>query len=88
MNGRHLLLDTNCVIALWARDSSAVELVANATRCHVPVVVVGELFYGACRSGRVQENLNKVVEVLGEFKVLECNVETSQSMADLSISLG
>ena len=78
MNGRHLLLDTNCIVALWATDPSAIELVANATKCHLPVVVIGELYYGAYRSGRVQENLNKVDELLGEFKVLGCNVETGQ----------
>jgi len=47
--GRHLL-DTNIVIALFARDSAVQLRLAEASEVFVPSIVIGELYYGALKS--------------------------------------
>jgi tRNA(fMet)-specific endonuclease VapC len=77
MSGRYLL-DTNIVIALFANDGSVVEQVRGAGEVFIPSVVIGELYYGARRSGRVEANTARVDEFATENVVLSCNVETAK----------
>ena len=56
MDGR-VLLDTNIVIALLARDETVLRELGNAESVFVPVIVLGELFYGAYASRRFDDNL-------------------------------
>jgi tRNA(fMet)-specific endonuclease VapC len=62
MSGR-VLLDTNIVIAIFAGELPVLERMAAAEEVFVPAVVLGELYYGARKSGvpkrtsRVSTNL-------------------------------
>jgi len=60
MNG-NFLLDTNIVIALFAKDANVAQRVANSS-VSVPVIVIGELLYGARKSGRVKANVERAEE--------------------------
>lgn len=51
MNGR-MLLDTNAVVAIFERSAPLASRIAEA-EIFVPSIVLGELFYGAYRSGRI-----------------------------------
>jgi tRNA(fMet)-specific endonuclease VapC len=77
MSGRYLL-DTNIVIALFANDGSVVEQIGGAGEVFIPSVVVGELYYGARRSGRVEANTERVDEFAAESSVLNCDVKTAK----------
>ncbi len=55
MNGR-LLLDTNMVVALFAGENLVQERLAQADEVFLSSTVLGELYYGAQRSGRIEEN--------------------------------
>lgn len=55
MSGR-LLLDTNAVITLFRDDPAAKSKSKNADEVFLPGIVLGELLYGALRSGRKEEN--------------------------------
>jgi tRNA(fMet)-specific endonuclease VapC len=77
MSGRYLL-DTNIIIALFANDPSVVEQIEEAAELFVPSIVVGELYYGARRSGRVVENVARVYEFAQANAVLVCDGETSR----------
>ena len=61
MSGRNLL-DTNIVIALFAQDSAVVEHLDEAEEVFIPSIVLGELYFGARKSGRVKENLARIDE--------------------------
>ena|SRR5215216_2035102 len=61
MNGR-VLLDTNIVIALFARDETVLRELSNAESVFVPSIVLGELFYGAYESRRFDENMTRMEE--------------------------
>jgi hypothetical protein len=57
LSGR-FLLDTNIVIALLQGEAAVVSHLEHAQEVFIPAVVLGELFFGAAKSGRPSENGN------------------------------
>lgn len=58
MSGR-FLLDTNIVIALLEGDDGVLSKLDQAREIFVPAIVVGELYFGARKSARSEENVSK-----------------------------
>lgn len=56
MNGRYLL-DTNIVIALFADDQAVKDNLERVDEAFVSNIVLGELYYGARNSTKVDENI-------------------------------
>jgi len=77
MNGR-FLLDTNIIIALFAQESSVQKCLERAEEVFVPSVVLGELYFGAHKSTRVEENVARVDEFAASSAVLVCDTETAR----------
>lgn len=82
------LLDTNAVIALLnERDGE----VAKRVRAHLPAdfglpsIVVHELYYGACKSRRREQNL-QLVDAL-RFEVLPFDKEDARQAGDIRAQL-
>ncbi len=75
MNGRYLL-DTNIIIALFADDRLIVEQIEDAEEVFIPSIVIGELYYGARKSGRTRENVARVDLFAEANIVLICDTET------------
>ncbi len=69
MNGRYLL-DTNIVIALFRSEAVVVEHLGSASEVFLSSTVVGELYYGAYKSGRVAANVERLEEFVREMEVL------------------
>ena len=86
MNGRYLL-DTNIIIALFASEEVVKNNLAQAAEVFLPSIVLGELYYGARKSGRVLENLARINELVVSSKVLECDTETAQQYGDVKNQL-
>ena len=82
MNGKYLL-DTNIVIALFAEDSAIIEQLAGAEQVFVPSIVVGELCYGAQKSGRPADNLARIDEFVAGNVILGCDDETARRYGDV-----
>jgi len=68
MNGD--MLDTNVIIKYLAGDESAKLLIDNASEISVPVIVVGELQYGAQKSSRTESNLALFTGFLSSFAII------------------
>lgn len=77
MAGNRFLLDTNAIIALQRENESLKKLLATATDVFVPVVAVGELYYGAYKSQRVEENRQNVAAFIAERVVLRVDGDTA-----------
>ncbi len=71
------LLDTNVIIALFAGDTTVHRYLMAADEIYVPSIVIGELSYGALKSGRATENLARVKEFAADNVVLSCDSETA-----------
>ena len=76
-NGR-LLLDTNIVIALLAGDDGVLAQLDQASEIFLSAVVVGELFFGAAKSGRPAENIARVDRFASGRSILPCDLEVAR----------
>lgn len=60
MAGNRFLLDTNAIIALQRGNEALIALLSTGTDVFVPVTAVGELYFGAYKSQRVEDNRKRV----------------------------
>lgn len=86
MSGRYLL-DTNIIIALFANEAIVKTNLAQANEVFVPSFVIGELCYGARKSGRVQANLARIDELVASSTILGCDVETARQYGEVKNKL-
>ena len=86
MSGRYLL-DTNIIIALFADEAVVKNNLAQANEVFIPNVVIGELYYGARKSGRIQANLARVDELVANSTVLGCDAETARQYGEVKNEL-
>lgn len=84
-----LLLDTNVVIALLRQEDDALAglEVAGTDSLFVSVIALGELRFGARKSGRVAENLQRVENFAAESNILPCDRETSRRYGEVKDGL-
>jgi tRNA(fMet)-specific endonuclease VapC len=86
MNGRYLL-DTNIIIGLFAGDESITKSLEQANVVFVASVVLGELYFGALKSQRIQENLARIDEFAADCSVLNVDSETATRYGEIKNSL-
>jgi len=82
VNGR-FLLDTNIVIAIFANDASVMESLETASEVFVPIIVLGELYYGAQKSSKVAHNIARIYEFEESCSVLICDTETARQYGEI-----
>jgi len=75
-NGRYLL-DTNIIIALLAGDKSVTNHLASVIEVFLPSIAIGELYYGAYRSSRREENIKCIDQLVKSNSILACNARTA-----------
>ncbi|WP_170110495.1 PIN domain-containing protein [Flavilitoribacter nigricans] len=59
MNGNYLL-DSNAIINIFRGDQNAISRTKKITIVHLPVIVIGELFYGAHKANRTPERILQI----------------------------
>ncbi len=72
------LLDSNFVIALLAEEPDAMQRLRAGVSAFVPAIVLGELYFGAQKSQRVEDNVARVDEFAAGNTVLVCDTATAQ----------
>jgi tRNA(fMet)-specific endonuclease VapC len=72
------LLDTNVIIALFKGDVAVQKNLTEAEKVFIPAIVLGELYYGARKSGRVERNMTQIEEFVGSVPVLACSTGTAR----------
>ena len=75
---RSLLIDTNAAIARIAQDTDLVQLLEQAPEVFVSSITLGELYYGAEKSAKVESNLAQVDKLAAEGTVLTCDARTAR----------
>jgi tRNA(fMet)-specific endonuclease VapC len=86
MSGR-FLLDTNIVIALWANDEAVTRQLAVAGEIFIPIIVLGELYYGARKSVWSAKNIARIDEFAARNSVVLCDVTTAQQYGEIKNAL-
>lgn len=82
MSGK-FLLDTNVIIALFAKEPVVRERLSNADEVFVPCIVLGEMYFGAYKSLRIKENLARINEFVLNSTVLACDTDTTKKYGDI-----
>ena len=77
MSGR-VVLDTNIVIALFAKEAVVQQRLAATDEVFVSSIVLGELYYGAQKSSRVEANIARVNTFATANAILVCDTATAQ----------
>lgn len=77
MNG-NVLVDTNAIIAVFARHPVVTQLLLDAARVYAPVVSLGELYFGARKSSQVEANIAQIERYVSTSNLLNCDIETAR----------
>ena len=77
MNGKRLL-DTNIIVAFLTEDQQVQERLDAVPELLVPMVVMGELYYGAAHSERPQQNVAMIETFARSCVLLGIDVENSE----------
>jgi tRNA(fMet)-specific endonuclease VapC len=85
MNGN--ILDTNVIIKLLNGDLKTIEIVDSIENINISVITVGELFYGAKKSSRVNENMRLFQEFLSEYPIIGIDEGISDVYGDIKAGL-
>ena len=86
MSGK-FLLDTNVIIALFAKEPVVHERLSNADEVFVPCIALGEMYFGAYKSLRIKENLARINEFVLNSTVLACDTDTAKKYGDIKNQL-
>jgi tRNA(fMet)-specific endonuclease VapC len=78
LTNKRSLLDTNAAIALLNGDARIIQAIGDSDQLNIPIISVGELYYGAENSAQVAENYAKVRQITAKYKILNCDLETAQ----------
>lgn len=76
MSGNYRL-DTNIIIALLNQDAG-IKQKAAAVTFYLPAIAPGELYHGAYKSAKIQDNLNRIESFLLDTTILNCDRVTAQ----------
>lgn len=82
MSGRYLL-DTNIIIALFAGDESVMASLGRAAQVFIPSIALGELHYGARKSGRSQQNLERIEALISSSIIIDCDTQTARCYGEV-----
>lgn len=72
------LLDTNIVTALFNVDPDVAQEIRRTSRIAMPVIVLGELLWGARNSGRVDANVARIEEFAARVRLVACDADTAR----------
>lgn len=78
-----MILDTNAVSALFVGDPALGEVLADADRHHLPVVVIGEYRYGLLGSRHRRRLAELLEELIQQSVVLPVDQSTSEAYAEV-----
>ena len=84
--GRYLL-DTNILIAMLAGEPTVTAAIGAAAAVYLPSLAVGELFYGAQKSGRPAANAQVVETLAAAGTVLPYGLNTARRYGELKALL-
>lgn len=86
MHGK-LALDSDIAIKFLNGDKTIESFLSNYTGIYLPVIVVGELIFGALNSRHVEENLARHKKLIQRANILEITESTANIYAKTRLAL-
>lgn len=81
MNGN--ILDTNIIIHILKGDTMVADEAKKAGLIHIPVIVLGELMFGAEKSNLKQSNKEKYLHFCFSYPLLDVTKDVAQKYGRL-----
>ena len=79
--------DTN-VITAWLKGESAIaDKIDKAKEIYIPVIVVGELYYGALHSAHTEKNILDIENIASHYKLLPVDESTTLAYGTIKAAL-
>lgn len=72
-----VLLDTNIVIGMFAKDQAVLARLTKTEHIFIPSIVLGELYFGAYKSAHPDQNIRRVEELAATSAILTCDAVTA-----------
>ena len=85
MDGK--VLDSNILIDLFRKDIKTVEQIKAMPRVYIPVIVLGELYYGACMSDRMKRRISEIERLATKVITLDITKETTALYGEIKAKL-
>ena len=70
MTGNKFLLDTNIITAWLKGEKPIAAKIDKAKEIHIPIIAIGELYYGALYSTRIEKNISDIRKISSSYNVL------------------
>ncbi|MDX2069583.1 MAG: type II toxin-antitoxin system VapC family toxin [Haliscomenobacter sp.] len=83
MSGKRYLLDSNIIIDVFRGESKTVERISLTQKLFVPVIVIGELYYGAYKSNQIARRIAEVKQLEELVTILNVTPVTSQLYGEI-----
>lgn len=87
MTGNKFILDTNIVSAWLKGETDVADNIDKAESVYLPIIVVGELYYGASFSTQVEKNLSDLKKLASRYPVLTLDEETTSIYGTIKSNL-
>ncbi len=87
MTGNSYALDTNIISAWLQGETIIADKIDAATNVFIPITVVGELYYGAQYSTKVEQNLNNISKALSHYRMLMIDEDTCRTYGLIKAAL-
>jgi tRNA(fMet)-specific endonuclease VapC len=81
------LIDTNTAIGFINGDPRVQAVLTSDVSVYVPVIVIGELFFGAFNSTRVSDNIRTIHQFITANVILKCDEETAEEYGQIKVDL-
>ena len=86
MNGKYLL-DTNIIIDLFAKVDSVHKKLKDAEEVFIPAIVLGELYFGAMKSKKVESNVKRIDDFATANAILVCDATVAKEYGTIKNKL-
>ena len=87
MTGNSILLDTNIVSALLEGDALLADKIDATENIFVPLIVLGEMYFGAYNSTRISKNITGILLIKEQYKILLPDAITAEIYGEVKTSL-
>jgi tRNA(fMet)-specific endonuclease VapC len=87
MTGNRVLLDTNIIAAFINGDDMIINNIDSYDEVCIPVIVLGELYYGAAYSAKIDQNIASTLRISQAYNILNTDNETASVYGHIKAQL-
>ncbi len=87
MSGKNYFLDTNIVVPFLNGEGAILNNIRKMDVIHIPVIVLGELYYGAKKSSRFHGNIEKIKAFVSQCEIYPVDEAIVENYGEIKLIL-